>query len=486
MGKIDTKYKYFAKNTALFTISNFGSKFLTFFLTLLYTRVFTTSEYGMADIISTTATLCILTLTLTIANSVMRFSIENVDKSDLVLRYGLRVLMRGSCALVIIAIIVRAFNIISWNDYAYIFLVLIFTTHALEEMLNYYLRALDKVNIMVFTSLASSAVKLITSFLLLLVFKLGLIGYLISLVTGPVCAIAIALFNIYPLKHTDATKEELKKLHSEMIRYSIPASINSLGWWITGSIDRYFLIAIEGTSINGIYSVAYKIPAIMGTLANIFGQTWGLSAIREYNSETKKDDSGFFTKMYNLYAAVVFVVCSLLILLNIPIARVVFAKEFFDAWRYSPLLVVGTGCNCLAIFFGGVFSAAKHNSEMAYSMLASMLTNIVLNAILIPSFSAAGAAIATLVSYYVVLATRYLFSRKYLEFRIHLVRDHIAITLLITQIVMNLRSDHFYIGQLAVFIIILAVYRTEWVGTSKKALTFAKGNFRRKRIYGDE
>ena len=45
------KYKNLTKNTALFAISSFGTKILSFLIVPLYTNILTTSEYGIADII---------------------------------------------------------------------------------------------------------------------------------------------------------------------------------------------------------------------------------------------------------------------------------------------------------------------------------------------------------------------------------------------------------------------------------------------------
>lgn len=44
------KYKYLLKNVGLMTISNFGSKILSFLLVPLYTSVLSTSEYGTYDL----------------------------------------------------------------------------------------------------------------------------------------------------------------------------------------------------------------------------------------------------------------------------------------------------------------------------------------------------------------------------------------------------------------------------------------------------
>lgn len=56
------KYSYLAQNTLLLTLSSFGSKFLAFFLVPLYTNVLTTSDYGIADIVTTSVTLLIYVL----------------------------------------------------------------------------------------------------------------------------------------------------------------------------------------------------------------------------------------------------------------------------------------------------------------------------------------------------------------------------------------------------------------------------------------
>ena len=70
------KYKYLGKNTIIFAISSFGTKILSFLLVPLYTAVLTTSEYGVADLITTTATLLVFVLTINIASSVLRFTLD--------------------------------------------------------------------------------------------------------------------------------------------------------------------------------------------------------------------------------------------------------------------------------------------------------------------------------------------------------------------------------------------------------------------------
>ena len=76
------KYKYLTKNTALFAISSFGSKILSFLLVPLYTNILTTSEYGIADVITTTGTLIMYICTLDVADGVLRFVLDRQDKKE--------------------------------------------------------------------------------------------------------------------------------------------------------------------------------------------------------------------------------------------------------------------------------------------------------------------------------------------------------------------------------------------------------------------
>ena len=71
------KYKYLTKNVLIFAVSSFGTKFLSFLLVPFYTSVLTTAEYGIADIITTTATLMMYICTVNIADAVLRIKVRS-------------------------------------------------------------------------------------------------------------------------------------------------------------------------------------------------------------------------------------------------------------------------------------------------------------------------------------------------------------------------------------------------------------------------
>ncbi|WP_455939043.1 oligosaccharide flippase family protein [Gemella morbillorum] len=453
------KYSYLAQNTLLLTLSSFGSNFLAFFLGPLYTNVLTTSDYGTADIITTSVTLLIYIFTLNIGNAVLRFCLDDNYKPDKVFKFALKVILVGGGILSVVILICWKFQILQWANYCYIFLILLFLCEAIESMLYQFLRGINKVRIMALASLLSTFAKLISNILLLLVFKCGIIGYLVSMAIGPGIAI---LFSVVcakkSIKATEKNSKIEKELHHEMIIYSVPTAISQLGWWINNSIDRYFVLLMKGAALNGIYAVSYKIPSIMAMLCNIFCQAWGISAIVEFDPE---DSDGFYGKTYELFSGFLSLSCAGLILINIPISRILFAKEFFEGWKYSSLLVLGMALSGQASFFSGIFEAVKKNKVVATSTLISAFVNVMLNTVLIPKYGAMGAAIATTISFYVVWIIRLFFARKHVHFKVNLIRAHGVYSLLIIQIIFEHMKSHLYLGQIIVIVLIILLYTKE-------------------------
>lgn len=402
-----SKYSYLLQNTILLSLASFGSKFLSFFLVPLYTNVLSTAEYGMADIITTSSTLLVYVLTINIGSSVLRFGIDKNEKSDRVFLYGARI---DSFACVILAfglVLIYLLHLFNWEGYYYIFLWLVFAAETFETLANQFLRAIDKVRVMAVSSLLGTIVRLASNLLFLLVLKWGMFG--------------------------------------------------QLGWWINNSLDKYFVIWLKGAAINGLYSISYKLPSIMSMVCNIFGQAWGISAIRDFD---KEDKDGFFSNTYELFNFVLVLCCSGLILSNILISKILFAKEFFIAWKYAPVLILAMLFSGLSSFWGGIFNAVKKNEVIAWTTVPAGVINAIFNAVLIPTFGAMGAAIATLLSFYSMWGLRYLASKKYISCHNNILKHHLMYSLIVVQIIFGYQENHFYMGQILIIVFMVLLNRT--------------------------
>lgn len=453
---MNSKYKNLGKNTIIFAISSFGTKILSFLLVPLYTTVLTTTEYGAVDLITTTATLLVFVLTINISSSVLRFTIEQRNKRQNILSFGFRVLMIGTLICGFLLALVYACDFLEWPVYYYYFVVLYFLATALYEMMSNYLRAINRLKEVAFAGIIASITMIIGNIIFLLGIKIGILGYLISIVLGPLVASMFCVFAIKEPLRTYFVVNCPKSLKREMVVYCVPLIFNNIALWINAFLDRYFVTYYCGVSENGIYSVASKIPTILATCYSVFASAWSLSAIIEFDSE---DKDGFFSNTYNTYGALMTMACSFIVLFNIPLARFLYSKDFFVAWRYSSVLLLSVMFNTFTVFQGSIFSAAKNTKAIATTTIISAVVNTILNIALIPVMGAIGAAIATVVAYFVMWLVRYVFSKKFITMRIDIRKDILIYAIITVQIIFEHLENHFYPGQI---MCLLAVVLLNW------------------------
>lgn len=460
------QYKYLAKNTVIFAVSSFAPKLLAFLLIPLYTRVLSEAEYGTADLISTTSNLLIFVATICIADAVLRFAMDGKESGTGVFRYGLKVELIGLAITGVALAPVAVLNPFHWDPALYVYLFLTLCASALNQLIAGYLRAIDRVMAAAVMGILVTAVAAVCSLVLLLWAGMGLDGYLISFIAGYLVS---SLFGFAAILRHD--RECLLQICSEetrkrMVLYALPLILNGLAWWINGSLDRYFIIGFCGAAANGLYAAASKVPTILASVSQVFSQAWNLSAIREYDRE---DKTGFFRNIYALYNFILVAGCSLLVLINIPLAGILFGRDFFPAWEYASVLTVSAVFSALSGFLGGIFAAVRNSKAFAVSTVAGAVLNALLNAVLVPTYGALGAAMATAGSFFCVWLIRYLCTARYIKLNVNLVRDLAVYGMLVLQVVLEHAGDHYYVLQGCVFILILLLYRKELKTVLQKA-----------------
>lgn len=232
---------------------------------------------------------------------------------------------------------------------------------------------------------------------------------------------------IYRHIHLNKVK---KNLIVELQKFGFPLIFNKIGWWINSSSDRYIVTLMLGATANGIYTVSYKIPTMLTACSDIFTQAWQLSAIRDFDAD---DKDNFVADMYELYNGFLVIVCSILIIFTIPFAYLLYAKDFFIAWRYVTPLMISFIFGGLAGFLGSIFTAVKDTKIFSYSTMIGAVVNTVLNFILVYYMEIMGAAIATLISNVVIWLIRLHRSRRYICLKVNFLRHIFMYSLLIIQ-----------------------------------------------------
>lgn len=451
------KLKYFSKNIALFSISNFVSKILVFLLVPLYTNVLSTYEYGVADIIQVTLLLTVPAFTVNIGEAALRFGIDHEEKRGSIFVSGIRYVVRAAIFVILVSGVL--FFVVRPGLKGYmLFFALLFTVNALYEFLILYFQGCESVQVVVIGSVFSTIVTITSNILFLLVIKIGLNGYLLSQVIS--FSLSAILMIFLGKRFSIIGKTQLdKEFEEEMLEYSKPMIVYSTASWVNNAVDRYFVAGICGAAVNGIYGVAYKIPAILMVFQRIFAQAWQMSATKSYEDDNSDE---FFSGMFKTYNTFMVIGCSGLILFVRIVAQFLFKKEFYEAWRFVPPLLISVIFGALTGFFGSICLAHKDSKSMGIATTTGAAINVVLNLLFIPSFGAMGAAIATGISYFVMATAAFIFVRKYTDINVNLFRVLISYVFLIIQsCVMILMVKYDYLICSVLFVLIAAMNYVE-------------------------
>lgn len=458
------KLKYLTKNIALFSISNFVSKILVFLLVPFYTNVLTTYEYGVADVIQVTLLLLVPMITVNIGEAALRFGVEEHENRNEIYGVGIKYVIRAIVIVTFACFALRgaiAFlpfiqgskvDEIKWYFILFIFL---FAANALYEFLVLYFQGCELVETVVIGSITCTAATIAFNLIFLLGIKIGLNGYVFSQILAYAIASAIMIF--YGRSKVDlGDKSASLDIENRMLEYSRPMVVYSTASWVNNAVDRYFVLYMCGAAVNGVYGVAYKIPAILMVFQRIFAQAWQMSATKAHKDSDSED---FFTGMYKIYNSFMVIGCAFLILIVKPLAHFLFRKDFYDAWKYVPPLLISVIFGALTGFLGSICLAHKDSKSMGRATGIGALVNVVLNALLIPMFSAMGAAVATAVSYFTMCTMAVVFVKRHVNIRVGFFRNYISYALLILEsLIMIMEVPYHYVICAFISVILVLIY----------------------------
>lgn len=455
------KTKDLFKNIGFLTISQFGTKILSFFLVPLYTSILTTEEYGTYDLFNTTIGLLIPFLTLNIKESSLRFAVDKENDKTEIFTISIYYCFKASALAVILIFINHIFEFSAIiNDYK-IFILILFISNALNGVICNFARGLDRLGDIAVSGVICSAVIIFVNIITLLPLKMGLVGYFLANIIG-MCVQSMFLFIRFEGWRYFNLAPENKVLKNDMLTYSIPMIANCTAWWINSVSDRYIVIWFCGIAANGIYSVANKIPSILDVFQNIFCQAWTLSVVKDFDPD---DKNGFMSRIFSMYNFAMTVMCSFFIIVSRILAKILYANDFYMAWKYVPFLFIAVMFGALAGYIGGIFTAMKASKIFAYSTVTGAIVNIVLNIILVRWTGALGAAIATGISYWVIFGMRMKFLKRFVNLKIKEKRNNLIYTILFIQsFLLLIYSEEcvvLYILQVICFIVVLFLFIPE-------------------------
>lgn len=420
-----SKFQQLFTNTIIFAIGNVLTKLILFLLMPLYTTSLTTEQYGIADLLTNSIELILPIMTLCISDAVFRLSIDiDIDKKSL-LSNGLYILIRGN---IIFILIILIFSLLFPNELWFYFYIL-YLSNSVRQLMAQFTRGIGLVKEFALSGIISAIALVISNIILLLGLNGGVKSYLIAIIISNISSI-IYLVRTGKLTDYIEKKSVNKKLLKDMLKFSIPNIPNMLSWWINNVSSRYIISMICGANIAGMFAAASKIPSLINVLSSIFQQAWQYSSSKEY---VENENSSFYNDVFQYYSGFILIASSSLLMIIPYISKYVLLGEFYEGWRYIPLLLVSATIGCYSSFFGTFYLVVKKNTVGMISTIVGASINLAICIVTIPTIGVYGALIASIFSYSVITYIRIITTRKYVSIEVNMKKLTICICILLFQ-----------------------------------------------------
>ena len=412
---MNSKTKSLLKDTMIFALGSLGSKVILFFLVPLYTNYLSTEEYGIADLVSTFASLIIPISCLTINSAVIRFGMKKDENAENVLRTAFVVLVFSILVTIILYPFLGFYKTIKELRLYLSVQVILYNFTEVEKT---YLKVKNKNKLFSIISILQTAVLALSNLVLLTVMHLGVRGYLIANIA------AASIGTVVPLITGNIWKDLIRghfdsSLLRRMVYYSCPLIFSNISWWVVHSSDKIMIECLITASSLGIYTAATKIPSLINVIIAIFNQAWGISSIKEVE---ENNDNSFMSSVINLFCSVLFGACLVFIIIIKPFMSIYVGKDFSEAWIYTPFLLVAAVLFSVSALIGSLYSAIEKTKNDMWTTILCAIINVIVNYLGIKLLGVWGAVLGTVVAYFVCASIRVVDIKKLL--RIDIVKKY--------------------------------------------------------------
>jgi O-antigen/teichoic acid export membrane protein len=237
-----------------------------------------------------------------------------------------------------------------------------------------------------------------------------------------IVAASISFFSILTMvRKYDLNKDERVRFSlpilSSMLKFGLVMVPGSISLLILQASDRFMLTYLSVNKMHdaGIYSAGYRIGMIMHFLISIISLVYYPYAVKIAGQEKARTIN---RQVFNYFILFGLILGSAIILFAQEFFRVLIDQRFFISHQ-----VVFSGV--ISAFLYGIFNIININfyihkraKNITLAVAIGSLLNIVLNFLLIPNYGIFGAAVASIIAYFVLLcinflASRVLFKTKY-------------------------------------------------------------------------
>jgi O-antigen/teichoic acid export membrane protein len=411
-----SQFKKLSKDTFSYGLGTVLQKLITMFLFPIYARLLSPADFGTQDLVLSVVNILVMFLILGMDSAVMQnyYECEEIEKKKLVSTFLLFELIISIPVILIMSIFAKPICLLFFknadlSNYLRIGIASVPFSLVGGVMMN-TLRLTFQTKKFIILSTFGILSQIVLAILLVIFFRLGVFGVLMSILISYFLQALIGIFLTFKDFSFRVSFFWLPKL----LKIGLPLIPAALSFWVMSYANRFFLVKYSSLEDVGLLSVINRISSILLLFLSAFSTAWGPYA---YNLATDKELAriafGKILTLFTLFSMFAAVVLSLfsreLILI---LASTVYEKG-------SSLVIVYSLSSILwgVLYIVGIGTGlAKKNHHYTIAVILGALICIILNYLLIPIYGVAGAAYSTLAGN--LLATIYMFFAGQHYFRV--------------------------------------------------------------------
>ncbi len=404
-----------ATTGAAYTAASILSKLIAVALLPLYTRYLTPADYGAAEVMFAAVVATSIVIRLGTIEALLRFYYKGGEDPARVVSTSFAALFWLSTAAALIALpfteqisdallTEKAAKLVAGPDLARIAIGGLWVATLHEYLLTLF-RLEERARAFFLVTIANVLAAIALTVVLVVGEDEGARGLLLgSYVSG--AAFVLGLIVVH--RRRLSLRFDLELLR-RMGRFGLPTMPAELSLYLLNFVDRIIIARTVGLAEAGLYSLAVKFAQAVNVLVRGFQLAWPPLAYSIRDDEEAR----------RAYAAVVtwflagcaFVVAGMW-LFSRWIARALAAPEFFES--YEAVGLISTAVTLYALYMVQlVILGRTGRTEFNFpATIAALVTNVVLNLILVPPLGIVGAGLALVASYVVVVVLMYGFTQR--------------------------------------------------------------------------
>lgn len=394
--------KQLVSESLVYGVSSIVTRFLSFFLIPVYTKIFEPSDYGTLSLVNTTFVLIgiLVVFGLDSAAAIYYYDQEGEERKKPISTWfwAQTIFAAIFFATVFLFQNIMATEILGDQETGiYFFLAslnILFTTLPLIAV-NWFRMQRKPVHCVLFT-LGNSLLVISGNIVAVVILRMGLLGvYLSTLIASVIFSIVawyylkdwirIAFFDISLLK--------------KMLRFSAPLIPASFAYWIVNSAAVYFVEFYCSRTEVGLYQIGNSLASGMFLVIGAFQLAWGPFA---FSIQKEENARNIYAKVLVLYTLVTCFLFICLAVFSKEILLVLTTRNYVDAYLVGAILAFNFVLGGLNYIAAIGLNLTKTNNPYAYAISGAAILTIVLYFLLIPDFGIEGAAIATVTGQLIV------------------------------------------------------------------------------------